>query len=129
MGHVKIDTERQARAYSQTYALNTASGVRAILRDRHVIGSRRFRGDTAASDIIIDLHSAIESAELSAHQAEVIAWLYGLDLTQETAARIMGISRPAVTQLCDAALERIAAVFSRWKYESVTVEADEGVAA
>jgi len=124
-----MDLGKQTRAYSQTYALNTAGGVRSLLRDRHVIASRRERGDMAASDIIIDLHSAIESAELSQHQAEVIAWLYGFDFTQGTAARIMGISQKNVSEYADLALEKIAAVFKRWKYESITVGSDEGEAA
>ncbi|MCD9024338.1 RNA polymerase subunit sigma [Cohnella silvisoli] len=129
MGHVKIDVAKDERALTQTYALNTVAGVKALLRDRHTIASRRFRGDTAASDILIDLHSAIESAELSNNQAEVIAWLYGLDFTQGTAAQIMGISQKNVSEYADIALERIAAVFKRWGYSEITTEIREDAVA
>jgi predicted DNA-binding protein (UPF0251 family) len=117
-----IDIERQTRKYSQTYALNTAKGVAALLRDRHRIAERRYRGDTAASDIIIDLHSAIESAGLTDRQAEAIAWVYGRDLTLEHAGAIMGITKQGVKDALSCGVEKIAAVFKRWNYGDVTVE-------
>ncbi|UKS30181.1 RNA polymerase subunit sigma [Paenibacillus sp. HWE-109] len=117
-----IDIEAKSRKYTQSYALNTAKGVAALLRDRHRIAERRYRGDTAASDIIIDLHSAIESAGLTERQAESIAWVYGRDLTQEMTAQIIGVTRQAVKQSVDSAIERISAIFQRWDYGEVTVE-------
>ncbi|GIQ63689.1 hypothetical protein PACILC2_22570 [Paenibacillus cisolokensis] len=125
MGHVKIDTTKDERRLTQTYALNTVAGVKSLLRDRHRIAARRFKGDTAASDILIDLHSAIESAGLTDRQAEAIALVYGLDVTQETAARVMGITQPSVNITVESAVEKIAAVFKRWDYGEVTVTTEE----
>ncbi|PAD72428.1 sigma factor-like helix-turn-helix DNA-binding protein [Paenibacillus campinasensis] len=122
MGAVKVDTEKQARAYEVKYALNDAAGVKALLRDRHRIGERRYKGDTAASDILIDLHSAIYNAGLTDRQAEAIAWVYGRDLTQAKAAEIMGIAQKNVSEAIDRAAEAIAAVFARWEYGEVSVE-------
>jgi len=122
MGAVKVDTQKQARAYEVKYALNDAAGVKALLRDRHRIAERRYSGDTAASDIIIDLHSAIESAGLTERQAEAIAWVYGRDLTQKIAAAIMGIAQQNVAAAIDRAAEAIAGVFARWEYGEITVE-------
>lgn len=122
MGHVKIDTEKQSRKYTQTYALSTAAGVKRLLRDRHHIGARRFKGDTAASDILIDLHSAIESAGLTDRQAEAVAWVYGADVTQARAADIMGITQKNVSEYVDLAADKIAAVYRRWEYGEVAVE-------
>ncbi|GAA0840547.1 hypothetical protein GCM10008915_36300 [Bifidobacterium pullorum subsp. gallinarum] len=122
MGAVKVDTEKQARAYEVKYALNDAAGVKALLRDRHRIGERRYKGDTAASDIIIDLHSAINSAGLTDRQTEAIAWVYGVDLTQKDAAALMAVSREAITQFIGEAAAKIAAVFARWEYGEVMVE-------
>jgi DNA-directed RNA polymerase specialized sigma subunit len=120
-----VDIGEKGRKYEQSYALNTAKGVAMLLRDRHRISERRFKGDTDASCIIIDLHSAIESAGLTERQAESVAWVYGQDLTQTEAARIMGVSQQAVKQSIDAAAERISTVFSRWDYGEVTVEMNE----
>lgn len=122
MGHVKTDIHAKERTYTQTYALTTLEGVKAILRDRHRIAARRERGDTAACDIIIDLHSAIESAALTDRQAEVLAWISGRDYTQTEAARIIGITQPAVVQAYDAAVEKIRAVYERWNYGEISVE-------
>jgi DNA-directed RNA polymerase specialized sigma subunit len=124
MGAVKTDIEKQARAYEVKYALNDAAGVKALLRDRHRIAERRYKGDTAASDILIDLHSAINSAGLTERQTESIAWVYGRDITQARAAAIMGIAQKNVSELIDAAAVKLANVFARWEYGDVTVEFD-----
>lgn len=125
MGACNVDITKDGREYSVKYALNDAAGVKALLRDRHRIGSRRFKGDTAASDILIDLHSAIESAGLTDRQAEAVALVYGLDVTQSAAARVMGVSQQAVAQFADEATERIAAIYVRWEYGTVSVEIGE----
>lgn len=122
---MKTDTHAKERTYTQTYALTSPAGVKALLRDRHRIAARRERGDYAASDILIDLHSAIESAALTDRQAEAIAWVYGADVTQAEAARIMVVSQPTVNQALDAAAERIAEVYERWNYGAVSVEISE----
>jgi DNA-directed RNA polymerase specialized sigma24 family protein len=125
MGAVKIDIHEKERNYTQSYALNDAAGVKSLLRDRHRIASRRFNGDTAASDILIDLHSAIESAALTDRQAESIALVYGLDVTQAEAARVMGIAQKNVSVTIDEAAEKIAEVYQRWNYGEVAVELTE----
>lgn len=124
MGHVKIDVHAKDRKYTQKYALNAADGVRSLLRDRHRIAARREKGDYAASDIIIDLHSAIESAGLTDRQAEAVGLVYGFDLTLEQAGRVMDITKQGVKAFIDGAAERIAAVYKRWNYEEITVELD-----
>ncbi|TCM89622.1 sigma-70-like protein [Paenibacillus sp. BK033] len=125
MGACNVDLTQDTRKYTQKYALNDVAGVKYLLRDRHRIASRRFRGDTAASDILIDLHSAIESAGLTDRQAEAIALVYGLDVTQTEAARVMGIAQKNVSETIDTAAEKICAVFKRWDYGEVTVELEE----
>lgn len=125
MGSVKIDLQGKERAYEIKYCLCDSAGVKALLRDRHRIAERRYSGDTAASDIIIDLHSAIESAGLTERQAEAIAWVYGRDLTQKTAAGIMAVSQQAVALFIDDAAAKIAEVYKRWEYGEVAVEYEE----
>jgi len=119
-----MDLTKQTRKYTESYTLSTAAGVKALLRDRHRIAARRFKGDTAASDILIDLHSAINSAGLTDRQTEAVAWVYGVDVTQAEAARIMGITREGVKNLVNEAVERVAAVYERWEYGEVTVEGE-----
>jgi DNA-directed RNA polymerase specialized sigma24 family protein len=106
----------------KTYTLSTAQGVRSLLRDRHALHALRFNGDTDASAILIDLHSAMNTAGLTERQTEAIAWVYGRDVTQTEAARIMGVTREAVSQFISLACERIAAVYERWNYGQIIVE-------
>jgi predicted DNA-binding protein YlxM (UPF0122 family) len=127
LGHVKIDIEKGSRSYSVKYSLSSAAGVKALLRDRHRIGSARFRGDYAACDILVDLHSAINSAGLTDRQTEAIAFVYGLDVTQAEAARQMGITQQAVKKMIDEATEKMATVYRRWEYGEVTVEHTEDI--
>ncbi|WP_054955027.1 sigma factor-like helix-turn-helix DNA-binding protein [Paenibacillus dakarensis] len=124
MGAVKTDIEKGARAYEIKYCLDDAAGVKALLRDRHRISSARFRGDYAASDILIDLNSAIYNAGLTERQTEAIAWVYGADITQAKAAEIMGVARQNVAGAIDRAAEAIAEVYKRWEYGEVSVEYD-----
>ncbi|WP_340457315.1 sigma factor-like helix-turn-helix DNA-binding protein [Paenibacillus graminis] len=102
--------------------MNDAAGVKKLLRDRHHISSAQFHGDYNAVDTLIDLHSAIASAGLTDKQAESIAWVYGVDLTQADAAAQMGVTRQTVKQSVDEAAEKIAAVYRKWNYGGIDVE-------
>lgn len=126
MGAVKVDTQKQARAYEVKYALNDSAGVKALLRDRHRISSARFTGDYNACDILIDLHSAINSAALTERQTEAIAWVYGADLTQTKAAELMAVTQQTIAQSVDEAAGKIAEVYKRWEYDEITVVFEDG---
>lgn len=117
-----VDLTKDTRTYTESYALSSPAGVKKLLRDRHHIASRRYKGDTAASDILIDLHSAINSAGLTDRQTEAVAWVYGVDVTQSKAAEIMGISQKNVNEYLEIAVGRIVDVYKRWNYEEITVE-------
>ncbi|MCP6681116.1 hypothetical protein [Bacillus nakamurai] len=69
------------RRYEATYQLNDAEGVRSLLRDYNAIDSQRFVGDTAASDILLDLKDAIDAAGLTALQHRALELIYFDDLT------------------------------------------------
>lgn len=102
--------------------MNDAAGVKKLLRDRHAVSSARFNGDYSAADILIDLHSAINSAGLTDIQAETVAWVSAADLTQQQAADIMAVTRQSVAKTYDAACTKIAAVYKRWNYGEVVAE-------
>lgn len=127
MGHVKVDIEKGSRSYSVKYSLSSVAGVKALLRDRHRISSARFRGDYAACDILVDLHSAINSASLTDRQTEAIAFVYGIDVTQAEAARQMGITQQTLSEALERAAEKMAEVYKRWEYEEVSVEYTEDI--
>ncbi|RJE90683.1 RNA polymerase subunit sigma [Paenibacillus sp. 1011MAR3C5] len=117
-----LDMMKNARRYAQEYALNTSTGVKQLLRDQHRISARRGRGDMSASDILIDLNTAIQIAGLTNRQREAVAWIYENDATQQAAAEMMGIRKDSVKDLVAAGVERITAIFVQWNYAHVIVE-------
>ncbi|MFE4202125.1 RNA polymerase sigma factor [Aneurinibacillus aneurinilyticus] len=120
MGTCAVDIEKGSREYTVKYALNTVGGVRRLLRDIHRLRSARFeRGDYAASDILLDLDTAIQRANLTVRQRQAVYYVYEEDMRHEDAAGVVGVDRSAITKLLDRALERIATVYSEWNYGEV----------
>jgi hypothetical protein len=86
LGAVKIDTQSKERSLDAKYpALDNPANLRILLGDYHALKIRRFNGDTAASDILIDLRKAIEMAQLTDRQGQALRLVYEEDLTQEEA--------------------------------------------
>ncbi|WP_240390611.1 sigma factor-like helix-turn-helix DNA-binding protein [Bacillus sp. Y1] len=75
---------------------------------------RRYAGDTAASDILIDLATAIERAGLTDRQRQAIDLVYGQDLTQRDAGERMGLDKDGVSHLVSRALDSVAEVYFYW---------------
>jgi DNA-directed RNA polymerase specialized sigma24 family protein len=90
--------------------------LRILLGDYHALKLRRFNGDTAASDILIDLMKAIEMAQLTGRQSEALRLVYEEDLTQEEAGKRMGIAQNSVSEAADRAVEAISEVYFYWSH-------------
>lgn len=121
MGTCAVDIEKGSREYTVKYALNSADGVKRLLTDLHRLRSARFeRGDYAASDILIDLDSAIIAANLTIRQRQAVYYVYEEDMRHEDAGAVMGVTQEAVTQFISSGLSRVASVFCRWNYGEVT---------
>jgi DNA-directed RNA polymerase specialized sigma24 family protein len=116
MGATNHDKQAQHRAYEQRYALDNADGVRLLLSDYHALVSRQYQGDYAATDVLIDLHTAIERAGLTDRQRQAIALVYFEDLTQADAGKLMGVRQDTVSKLVKSALAKIAAVYEKWAW-------------
>jgi RNA polymerase sigma factor (sigma-70 family) len=115
MGATKIDINAKDRSLDAKYpALDNPQNLRILLGDYHALKLRRFNGDTAASDILIDLIRAIEMAQLTGRQSEALRLVYEEDLTQEEAGKRMGIAQKNVSEAVDRALENIAEVYWYW---------------
>ncbi|MCD2525040.1 DUF134 domain-containing protein, partial [Bacillus licheniformis] len=104
----------QHRRYDAEYKLNDAEGIRTLLRDYDKLFQRRFEGDTAASDILLDLEDAIDAAELTALQNEAIRLIYMEDLTQQMAAERLGIERSVVSKHLTAGVNKIVKIYAYW---------------
>jgi DNA-directed RNA polymerase specialized sigma24 family protein len=87
-----------------------------LLGDYHALKIRRFNGDTAASDILIDLTKAIAMAQLTGRQSEALRLVYEEDLTQEEAGKRLGVNRIVVLEHVEKAIEAISEVYFYWSH-------------
>jgi RNA polymerase sigma factor (sigma-70 family) len=116
MGAVRFDIEAGHRQKEEIYALDTVEGVHCLLRDYHEISERRYKGDLAAVDILIDLGRAIKRARLTPRQREAMNLYYLKCLTQEEGAEVMGVSQKTFDQHLRGGVKKVTAVFKRWQY-------------
>lgn len=73
--------------------------VKATLEQLHELSARRYLGDYAACDILIDLEHAIKRADLTGRQREALYYVYVEGLTQADAGKRMGVGKPSVNKL------------------------------
>ncbi|MEH6974993.1 sigma-70 family RNA polymerase sigma factor [Bacillus sp. JJ675] len=114
IGKVKIDLHRKDREFETTYALDNAEGVKTLLSDYPKFVSRKRLGEYEAAEVLIDLHKAIELADLTDRQREAIRLVYFEDLTQVEAGKRMGIAQQNVSDPIDRAAEKIADIYYYW---------------
>jgi RNA polymerase sigma factor (sigma-70 family) len=116
MGAVKHDKAAGHRRLEQRYgaALDNRESVRLLLSDYHALDSRRFKGDYAASDLLIDLHTAIERAGLTERQREVLEYYHFRQFNQTEIAEALGIKQTHVSRHLAVAESKIARVFEAW---------------
>ncbi|NBI29305.1 sigma-70 family RNA polymerase sigma factor [Chengkuizengella marina] len=116
----EINNNKQFRV---SYALDDIKGVRILLKDRFIISNRRYKGDTKASDILLDLNTAIERANLTKRQAQTFTLVYGYkQFPQQKASKILGISQKQVSSHLQGALTKIAQVYKDWKYSEIVIK-------
>lgn len=128
MGSVKIDIHEKERTLNGRYALDSADGVKRLLRDYHALCERRYAGDYAASDILLDLNTAIERAGLTNRQRLALRLIYVGQYRQTEAADKLGVSKQTVNRLIAVATAKIARVYEYWARHgegySLTVETE-----
>lgn len=88
-----------------------------LLRDRYRLESLAAGGSIDAADVLFDLERAINAADLTLRQRDVLFYMYGVGVTQEEAASLLGVSQATVSELLDAAVTKIAEVYQRWENE------------
>jgi DNA-directed RNA polymerase specialized sigma24 family protein len=129
LGVSKYDKTAQHKRLEQRYALDNAKGVRLILRDIHALYERQYKGDTSAVDVLADLNTAIERANLTDRQRQALALVYVEDLTQEAAGERVGIRQDNVARLLSVGETKIARVYEYWARhgEGYSINSEEDV--
>lgn len=90
---------------------NCAEQVKKLLAQHHALYERKFKGDTDAICILLDLNNAIERAGLTERQREAVFYIYVEDLTQKDAGERMGIRQVTIKEHADGAIDKIARVY------------------
>ncbi|ANS49293.1 hypothetical protein BM86_08420 [Bacillus thuringiensis] len=117
MGVSKYDNEAAHRRIEHSYALDNPKSIDLLLRHLPYMQERRFNGDYAASDILIDLETAVAKADLTDRQRQVLQLVYFEDMKQRDVAISLGITAPTVNLYKRLLAQKIAAVFERWAWE------------
>ncbi|MBS2764145.1 sigma factor-like helix-turn-helix DNA-binding protein [Bacillus licheniformis] len=114
IGKVKIDLHRKDREFEAAYALDNSEGVKTLLSDYPKFVSRKRLGEYEAAEVLLDLHNAIELANLTDRQREAVRLVYFEDMTQVEAGKRMEIGQDAVFKHIDAAANKIADIYYYW---------------
>jgi predicted DNA-binding protein (UPF0251 family) len=85
-----------------------------LLGDYHALLELRYAGDTAASDIVLDLTTAIERAGLTDRQREVLRLVYEADMAQVDVGNLLGVSKQTVNRMVNIATTKIARIYEYW---------------
>ncbi|HDR7641315.1 RNA polymerase sigma factor [Bacillus wiedmannii] len=117
MGNVKFDIEASHRRIEQEYALDNPKSIDLLLRHLPYMQERRYNGDYAASDVLMDVETAISNADLTDRQRQVLRLVYFEDMKQRDVAVSLGITAPTVNLYKRLLAQKIAAVFERWAWE------------
>lgn len=100
--------------YETQYKLDGPDGVKALLADYTTLRQRRFLGDMAACDILIDLNRAIELSSLTGKQYEALRLVYFDDLSQTQAGVALGVRQDVVSQHITVAINKIVDIYYYW---------------
>lgn len=114
IGTVKVDLHRKDREFEAAYALDNAEGVKTLLSDYPKFVSRKRLGEYEAAEVLLDLHNAVELADLTDRQREAVRLVYFEDLTQVEAGKRMGISARAVRYFIEDATNKLADIYYYW---------------
>lgn len=92
------------------------STAKAVLSNIHALKERRYKGDLAASDALIDFECALKLAKLTARQAEAIRLVFDVGMKQKDAAAQMGVSQPTLAEFIAKATEELDEVYEMWAW-------------
>lgn len=117
IGSVKRDIHASERRYETEYpGLHTSTGVKALLRDYTKLCKNAYdKGDYDALVLLLDCHTAVERAKLTARQREVITLVFIEGLTQEEAGDELGTTQENVAAVIATATRRIAKIYDGWR--------------
>lgn len=122
MGATNYDKGAGHRNVWALYHVTDPDGLRMLLEDYYKLRERRYKGDYAICDVLLDLQLAIREAGLTDRQRLALYLTFHKQLTPDEGAEEMKITRYGFDKHVNGGLKRIAAVFQRWDYGAVEGE-------
>ena len=90
--------------------------ARAVFTNIHELNTRRFLGDIAAIDSLLDLEAAIHQAKLTNQQKTALKLVFIEGHTHESAAALLGAERSSITKSVTRALAKIEDIYEYWHH-------------
>lgn len=109
-----MDLHRKEREFDAAYALDNAEGVKLLLADYQKFVSRKRCGDYDAATILIDIHKALDLANLTDRQRQAIELVYFGELTQAEAGERMGVGQDTISRHIDVAADKLTDIYYYW---------------
>ncbi|SHE67045.1 Sigma-70, region 4 [Seinonella peptonophila] len=115
MGKSGFVPGQDERNFNYKYRIRGRKGVHKVLMNIHRIHEQRYQR-TELNDFLIDLQRAIQIAELTSLENNVLIYKYDQVSNIHEIARIMNISTRQVKRLIKSACRKIADIFKQWDY-------------
>lgn len=91
--------------------------AKAILQTLPELDTRRYAGDIAASDTLVDFAAACKKANLTELQKEAIALIYVEGHTQQSAADLLGVERSTLAKRANSGTAALEEIYTYWRYQ------------
>ncbi|TDQ37666.1 ECF-type sigma factor [Aureibacillus halotolerans] len=92
-------------------------GIRRLLQDWYVFQERQYKGDYAATDLLIDLADAMQKAKLTESQERSLQLIHMIGFSATEAGIMMKCSRQSATRNAERALGKVA---NAWAWETAS---------
>jgi DNA-directed RNA polymerase specialized sigma subunit len=89
--------------------------VKALLEGYEELQEKKYSGKWHLADEMMDLQRAIELADLTLKQRQVLNEIFVKQNDQYKAAEVLGVSQPMVFKHLTYAVKKIASIYEQWE--------------
>lgn len=90
---------------------NISEQIKRLFENIHALNERKYKGDTDAICILLDLERAIELAKLTNRQRQALYYVYIEGMTQKKVGKRLQIDQSKVSVYADNAISKITRVY------------------
>lgn len=90
---------------------NISEQIKRLFENIHALNERKYKGDTDAICILLDLERAIELAKLTNRQRQALYYIYVEDMKQVEVGEMLGIAQPNVKIYSNHAINKLVRIY------------------